>query len=51
MYIPRKRAEARIWQRTIGLLIHREFAIDAYRGNMHHESIAQQKITRETTAL
>lgn len=40
----------RIRWRTIGRLIHRELAIDAYRGNFDQESIAQQKITRETTA-
>lgn len=40
----------RIRWRTIGRLIHREIAIDAYRGNFDQESIAQQKITRETTA-
>ena len=40
----------RIQWRTIGRLIHREIAIDAYRGNFDQESIAQQKITRETTA-
>ena len=32
-------------------LIHREFAIDAYGGDFDHESVAQQEITRETTAL
>lgn len=46
----RKWGMPRIRWRTIGWLIHRELAIDAYRGNFDQESVAQQKITRETTA-
>ena len=36
---------------SIRALIHRAFAIDAYGGDFDHESVAQQEITRKTTAL